>query len=175
MNIHQLNMQFNAEEDRILLRLSTTAGEEYRFHLTRRFVKKLWPVLMQLLETDFKVRAPEKAYAAKDMISFERERALSKADFSTEYRSKQEVVHPLGETYALLTKLNVAHHSEGGIKLAFFTSQGKGIEFGADSSFLHIFCDLLHKVVVKSEWDLFPESASVLRKTGQGSASKVLH
>ncbi len=50
MNIHQLQLAFDAAEDRLLFRLSTTAGEEFRVFLTRRFVKMLWPHLVRTMD-----------------------------------------------------------------------------------------------------------------------------
>ena len=41
MNIHQIQMAYDQRQDRILLRLSTREHTEFRFWLTRRFVKRL--------------------------------------------------------------------------------------------------------------------------------------
>ena len=40
--LHQMTMSFSAEDDRLLLRLSTRDMTEYQLWLTRRFVKVLW-------------------------------------------------------------------------------------------------------------------------------------
>ena len=49
MSIHQLQIAFDAVQDRLVLRVATTANEEIRAHLTRRFVREIWPHLMRVL------------------------------------------------------------------------------------------------------------------------------
>ncbi len=43
--LHQLTVKYVPTEDRLLLRIGTTAKTEYRLWLTRRFVAALWPSL----------------------------------------------------------------------------------------------------------------------------------
>ncbi|MEO5334425.1 MAG: hypothetical protein H7839_20615, partial [Magnetococcus sp. YQC-5] len=47
--LHQIQMAFSQEEDRLQLRIST-GTHEVRFWLTRRFVKLAWPILQQAIE-----------------------------------------------------------------------------------------------------------------------------
>ena len=49
LSIHQLQIAFDAVQDRLVLRVATTANEEIRAHLTRRFVREIWPHLMRVL------------------------------------------------------------------------------------------------------------------------------
>ncbi len=49
MQIHQIQIRHDETEDRLLLRLSTSDNHEFRFWLTRRFVKRLWAMLVQML------------------------------------------------------------------------------------------------------------------------------
>src|SRR5262245_38468956 len=48
MTIHQMQIRPDEQEDRLLLRLSTTDAAEFRFWLTRSFVKKLWGMLIKM-------------------------------------------------------------------------------------------------------------------------------
>ena len=50
MKLHQLKIDFNAEQDRLLMLVSTDDGAEVRMWITRRFVKLLWPLLVKLAE-----------------------------------------------------------------------------------------------------------------------------
>ena len=45
-------MSFMAENDRLLMRVSTTDKNEFHFLLTRRFVNILWPALMTVIEKE---------------------------------------------------------------------------------------------------------------------------
>ena len=58
-----MTMGFSAEDDRLLLRLSTRDRTEYRLWLTRRFVKVLWGALIQTLE-----KTPEASPQAKGPV-----------------------------------------------------------------------------------------------------------
>lgn len=50
--LHQITMSFLAEDDRLLMRVSTTDKNEFHFLLTRRFVNILWPALMTVIEKE---------------------------------------------------------------------------------------------------------------------------
>ncbi|MCP4104710.1 MAG: hypothetical protein GY749_04105 [Desulfobacteraceae bacterium] len=152
MNIHQFNIQFNPEEDRIVFRLNTVNREEFRFFFTRRFVKLLWPVLLKLLENDYKVRDPEKSHVAKDLLGFEHDSIVSKADFTRKY-SENVQNYPLGKDIILLTGIKVKQNQRGNV-LCFFASKNKGIEFQVDNTFLHTFCEILNNVVKNAGWDI---------------------
>jgi len=152
MNIHQFNMQFNPEEDRILFRLNTIHKEEFRFFFTRRFIKLLWSVLIQMLEHEYKIREPEKAYMARDLAEFEHESIISDANFHKEYSEKSETF-PIGKEFVLLTGIKVKQGPQGNI-LCLFGFNGKGIEFQVDNRFLHVFCELLKNVINKADWEL---------------------
>ena len=63
MNIHQLSISHDERQDRLLLRLNTLAGEEYRFWLTRRMVILILPALTQMLA---RLEAAQPGLAASD-------------------------------------------------------------------------------------------------------------
>ena len=46
MRLHQLKVDYDAEQDRLLMLVATSEGMELRLSLTRRFVKLLWPLLV---------------------------------------------------------------------------------------------------------------------------------
>jgi len=46
MRLHQLKVDYDAEQDRLLMLVATNEGVELRLSLTRRFVKLLWPLLV---------------------------------------------------------------------------------------------------------------------------------
>ena len=48
MQIHQLNIQYQADQDRVLARINTSAGTELRLWLTRRLTLGLLPILRRV-------------------------------------------------------------------------------------------------------------------------------
>ncbi len=152
MAIRQFNLRFDPEQDRILFRLNTIHREEFRFSLTRRYVRLLGPVLKGLLEEEFKNRNPENMHLAGDLVSFEHQGAVSQADFGQAFDERVQQ-YPLGEEYLLLTGARVKR-KEGGAFLCLHPSRGHGIELKANSHFLHIFVNLLKDAVGKADWGL---------------------
>jgi hypothetical protein len=174
MTIHQFNLQFHPEEDRLIFRLNTVNREEFRFFLTRRFVKILWPVLLQLLEKDYVAREPAKSHAVKELVEFEREKVLSQADFRQSYAGDIQK-YPLGKENILLTQIKVKQQGGGNI-LCLFPSQGQGVEFPVNNVFLHTFCKLLADAVSKAGWDMVLRFAESGKMQPHSSApGRVLH
>lgn len=152
MNIRQMNFQFQPEEDRIVLRMNTTTGEAFGFHLTRRFVKALWPVLRKLLAEELKRRAPEQAHAADSVLAFEQEKAVSQANFRAPYDESAQR-QPLGETPVLLSRIQVKTGGAGPI-LCLHPSRGAGIELPATPGLLHMVCKPLKDIAARADWNL---------------------
>ena len=86
MRLHQLKVDYDAEQDRLLMLVATSEGVELRLSLTRRFVKLLWPLLVKLAEeASPRIRTQANPEARKALLGLEHEHAVSKADFSKPY------------------------------------------------------------------------------------------
>ncbi len=86
-SLHQINLRFAPEQDRLVLRMRTLADEEVSLALTRRFVRALWPALLEALARDPQVTAhAPTAGARRAVMAFRHERAVGAADFSQPYR-----------------------------------------------------------------------------------------
>jgi hypothetical protein len=59
MKLHQLKVEYDAEQDRLIMLVATSEPVELRLALTRRFVKLLWPLLVKLAEEASRSRVPE--------------------------------------------------------------------------------------------------------------------
>ncbi|OQX04576.1 MAG: hypothetical protein BWK80_53460 [Desulfobacteraceae bacterium IS3] len=174
MNIYQFNLQFSPEEDRIVFKLNTFNKEEFRFYLTRRFVKVLWPVLQQLMSNDLRRREPEKSHVAQAVLEFEHEKVLSQTNFTQKY-SEEVTTYPLGEELILLFGIRVKQAPQGDI-LCLHNSAGKGIEFMVNNAFLHPFCKLLAENLIRAEWELnFPSAPQKAQTETVQPSPKVLH
>jgi hypothetical protein len=86
-SLHQINLRFAPEQDRLILRMRTVAGEEVSLALTRRFVRGLWPALLEALGRDPKVTAHAPTAGARQAVmAFRHESAVRAADFSKPYQ-----------------------------------------------------------------------------------------
>ena len=68
MQLNQVNIGYDPGQDRLLLRMSTSADVEYRLWLTRRVTKGLWPGLMQLVASSESVRRQAEPEAKQAVI-----------------------------------------------------------------------------------------------------------
>ncbi len=154
MRLHQLKVDYEAEQDRLLMQVATSEGVEVRLALTRRFVKLLWPLLVKLAEeASPRIRALANPEARKALLGLEHEHAVSKADFSKPYDAGSHAT-PLGEAPVLLSRIQTGHDRNGQPIVALHPSEGQGVTLTFDSVLLHSLCRLLQAAVKKSDWDM---------------------
>jgi len=156
MQIHQLQISFDPAEDRLRLRLTTTAGEEFRLFMTRRFLRLLWPELTKTAEASAAVKSPTPV-ARREVAAFEREKALAESDFKTPFQEPSAHAprrFPLGETPFVATRAQVTIERPGAYRLTLDPQVGRGIELGFDDRLMHSFCRLIESAVRGADWDL---------------------
>ena len=56
MQLRQLKLDFVPDQDRLLLRISTSEAKEVLLWLTRRCVKMMWPLLIRMVESSPRVQ-----------------------------------------------------------------------------------------------------------------------
>ena len=153
--LYQFRFEFNAEEDRVLFRLSTTAGEEYLLWFTRRYVRMLWKQLQETIARDPEVVRHATPHARKSVAAFRRESALSRTDFTRDYEAAGTVPsHPMGDAPVLVSRLRMTVNAKGVKVLHMSPRGGKEINVTLTEELLHSFCHLLAQVVGKAGWDL---------------------
>jgi hypothetical protein len=154
MRLHQLKVDYDAEQDRLLMQVATSEGVEVRMHLTRRFIKLLWPLLVKLAEeASPRIRTQANPEARKALLGLEHDNAVQKADFSKPYDASN-LATPLGSTPILLARIQTGHDRNGQPVVALHPSEGQGITLTFDSVLLHSVCRLLQAAVKKSDWDM---------------------
>ena len=157
MKIHQIQIRHDEAEDRLLLRLSTTDNAEFRFWLTRRFVKRLWGMLVQMLEWDQAVRQQVNPETRRTVLDIQHEGYSQQANYAKKFEeSSQEIPRtlPLGEAPAVLAKAKGKKGEKGVQMLSLHPQQGQGIDMTLDTKLLHIFSRLLRQAVAKTDWDM---------------------
>ena len=154
MRLHQIKIDYVAEQDRLLMQLATSNEQEVRMWLTRRFVKLLWPLMVKLAEeASPRIRTQADPEARKALLSLEHEEAMARADFSKPYDDSVRAM-PLGEEPLLLARIQTAHDSSGQPVVAMHPAEGQGVTLTFDSVLLHSLCRLLQAAVAKSDWDM---------------------
>ena len=166
MQIHQLNIQYQADQDRVLARINTNAGTELRLWLTRRMTLGLLPVLRKVeneqLEKSLAAQPDEElGMTAKDpkvreMLSeFKKERTLQQADFKTPYKGpepRQTAEQPLLVVEVQITPLP---NFSARIKFAALpadNTQRREIKMELDQKMMLGLVHLLDKAFSDSRW-----------------------
>lgn len=165
MNIHQLSVNYVQEQDRILVRINTTNGDELRLWFTRRLTLSLWPLLNKIV-ADFTAREESKKAPvvaqdddAKRMLAdFKKEENIQKADFKTPFR-EQPAALPLGVEPLLVTEINVSPLPSGQLQLAFAeklpgVQNPRGFQMALEQQLVHGFLHLIDKAIGTSQWNV---------------------
>jgi hypothetical protein len=151
--LNQLQLRFEPNEDRLLLRVNTTDRREFRFWVTRRYAKLLWSALATTLGTGERARAAVDAQARQAIFAFEHERALQQANFARPFDDEPQQL-PLGETPMLLNRLQMRTLKDGRRLLGLHPAKGRGVELSVSPDLLHGFTRLLTDAVTRAHWDL---------------------
>ena len=151
--IAQVQITFVAAEDRLLMRFSTNKQEEFRFWLTRRFVRFLRPHLDRSLTQRPAIATQANPVAKQELLKFEQQRAVQNSDFKTPYQPRARNL-PLGETPVLLTKFQLRPHDNGNITLAIGPEQGQGIDLALTPDLVHSIAALLDQAIAGADWSL---------------------
>lgn len=175
MRLQQINVEYSAEQDRLLMRIGTSEGSEMRLSLTRRYVKLLWPLLVRLAEeASPRIRTQANPDARKALLGLEHEQALSRADFSKPYVQEPRLT-PLGEAPLLLARIQTGRDRNGQPVLALHPAEGQGVTLTFDAVLLHSVCRLLQSAVQKSDWDMELKLPGTGEQVHEESDSRVIN
>ena len=169
--LDQIQITFVAAEDRLLLRMSTQNDEEFRFWLTRRFVKALRPKLGQTLSQQPRIQVQSNTEAKRELLNFQHEQAVQASDFKTPYKNEQKSL-PLGEQPVMLTRFQLRPQADGRVTLTVGPEQGNGIDLALNPHLVHSLIALLDNALKTAEWNLAESATSAdEKKRAAGSAT----
>ncbi|MDA1091063.1 MAG: hypothetical protein O3A85_12220 [Proteobacteria bacterium] len=150
--LHQITMSYLAEDDRLLMRVSTTDKSEFHFLLTRRFVKVLWPALMTVIEKeDAGTKQNLMPAARKAVAAMKHQEAIEESDFT---QAHEEDAKTLTAAPLLVTGGSVHPGKKGVTGLVFKTKAKAEIKISLDKNLLHALCRLLIETTMKAGWNL---------------------
>jgi hypothetical protein len=167
--LHQMQMSYVAEEDRILWRINTTDGAEVRFWVTRRYLALLWRVV-----SDIKAQADQAKHQGRiappihptppippiipSPLSGSTPVPLTAdADFAPAFEEASKL--PLGEHPALLVHVGVRTGPQQQALLCVQPQGQQGVEVALNEKILNGLCVLIVHTVAQIGWrlDLIPD------------------
>ena len=165
MNIHQLSVNHDERQDRLLLHLHTQDQQEFRFWLTRRMTLRLVPAIEQ---SAVRLEATQPGVAATDVPSqnllteLKRDAFLKKADFSTPFESRA-TQWPLGAEPLLITDAHLTIKPSGALEISFEDksdpAQARACQLNLQVSLVHGMVHLIQQASEKAEWGALGRSA----------------
>jgi len=165
MNIHQLSVSHDERQDRLLLRLNTQDGQEFRFWLTRRMASRLLPAMDQSV---VRLEATQPGMAATDAASqhmlaeFKRDAFLKTADFSTPYTAAPRLL-PLGDEPLLVTDAQLSLQPHGALQIIFQKKTGEAsqsCQLHLQAPLVHGMIHLMRQSIAQADWGLRPQDAA---------------
>lgn len=162
MHLHQIQVTYQPEEDRILCRASFKdedgSFQELRAWLTRRMTSAFWAGIVDSLEKQVALDKPQASHASAEIVGMEHhasvEEARNSGGFGRAYQADEIATFPLGETPILVSTVNFTLHAGQPIRVNMTPSTGNGFEIAFSQPILHSFCSLLRDAVRKAEWGI---------------------
>lgn len=151
--ISQIQIKYIAAEDRLLLRVSSSDDREFRFWMTRRFIKMIWPALGNALKQSSRIQTQSSPAAKRELLAFEHHQAVSDSDFTTPYRDTPKTL-PLGNAPIVLAKMQLRRKDDGSTVMSLGPERGTGIDLALDTAVLHSLTELISNGARIAGWDL---------------------
>lgn len=168
MNIHQMQISYSHQEDRLILRINSKENEEMRLFLTRRIVTSFWDILNQTIEHSLQQQpalndmdnasanlGSESAYQKMQQQmqqQIHHQDIINENDYATPFNDGNKF--PMGETPTLVENITIHAYEDGNIKLIFASNTDKNIDLNLNQTLLHSLSDLLSKVIPSTEWNI---------------------
>ena len=147
MSIKQFNATYIQQEDRLLFRLNTVEGTEFRLWLTRLISLNLLSTVRQIIQKDLeKKHNPQVAQVIQE---FQEEKIKRTANFQDPYVQASKL--PLGGDPILVVGFNLAH-KEGQFAVNFKLHGGKSLNIKLPSQAIQSLLSLLEQMEAKAQW-----------------------
>ena len=170
--LHQLTLTYSAEQDRLMLRISTKAQSEYQLWLTRRFVRAIWKGLVKTIESDPTLSKSLMPKVRLALMAIEHQKSIKDSDFSQKHASNNVNLTPkIPRRVSSKYPVDNGSHNSGAVALLVTGAQVKpiknnltsiklkteantAIDFSLNKKLLHALCHLMVTSTQKAGWDL---------------------
>jgi len=163
MQIRQIQIANDSIQDRLLLRIGTQAGEEFRVFITRRFLHELWPHLATMLAVH--LQQPPATVPEADMPL--------PADFSQPFAADNPVF-PLGANPILASEATLDAGGKDSARLTLREARERHLTLDLNGELLQALCAMLRAASEQADWALTLEYQPVANQP-LSSPSSLLH
>jgi hypothetical protein len=143
MQIRQIQVACDAFQDRLTLRISTQANEEFRVWFTRRYLRELWPLLSRMLAGHL---APGPQLAGQQ--------SNNEAPTFSQPFNEDNPVYPLGAAPLLASEATLEAVGEGLARLTFREGRERSFNLSLTADLLQSLCAMLRASAEQAGWNL---------------------
>ena len=172
-SIHQIQVKYHPEADRILLQVRTQQAELYQVWLTRRMALRFWPHFHPAVNSAASAGVSSDAVVspqAREMLAqVARERPLPSADFKTQFNAEGTQT-PLGPEPVLATEISLRPNPQGGVVLLWREGQGRSLTLQIAEELSLALMRLLEAALQASQWGVLSAAPASEALPGESSA-----
>ena len=170
MGIRQLNGTYLPAEDRIVLRVSTDAGEEFRFWLTRPVTTKLLAAIRTIAARTVAQKFPPQV--AQTVNEFEQQAVQAQTRLDDQF--VPGATFPLGELPALVVQFSLAP-VDSGVSLDLGLPNGANVNLRFTQQLLQQVGVLIDRIQHNAGWQIAPAAAPAPPSVAAGDDKKLMH
>ena len=142
--LHQINVTYYGKEDRLLLRVTTKKGDEYRIWLTRRFTGLVFNVLNAEMDKFGGISTIRTSQQTRQMFK--------SGVFDKSFEKETTTGFPLGEKGFLAFGIKSSSTPQGELLLEILPEKGAGVTITLNKSLLYMMHNLLSQGLIKAGW-----------------------
>jgi hypothetical protein len=162
--IQQLNLGYNAEQDRLLLRVGLADNSELLVWLTYRISKQLWQLLNGETHlptaTSIQVETPPQQALEQFKHEMQVAETLQKMDFATEYQPRKEVVN---DGAMLAISLMLINYEQKPPTLEIPCLEGITVRMNLTQELILALCSMLQLSAKEAAWDIGTPASTQVR------------
>lgn len=143
MQIRQIQVACDVVQDRLTLRVSTQANEEFRVWFTRRYLRELWPLLSRMLA----------GHLAPSALAPGKQPNHEAPTFGQTFNDDNPV-YPLGAKPLLASEATLEAVGEGLARLSFREGRERSFNLSLNADLLQSLCSMLRASAEQAGWNL---------------------
>lgn len=176
--IQQINLGYNVEQDRLLLRVGLADNSELRVWLTYRIAKRIWQLLNGEAHIPIATSIQPEEMPERAVEQFKQEaqvaETLQNMDFATEYEPREEVVN---DGTMLATSALLISGGQNPPMLEMPCLEGITVRMNLTQELILALCNMLQLICKEAAWDIGSTTQTPVRMSLMADANvkKVLH
>lgn len=148
--VQQIQLSFNAEQDRLVLTITTSDFNEFRFWLTRRVCIGFWQMLQKLQGMMLKDEEDQRVERQESAKQIHKETAKPEvAKYATRVTQT-----PLGNEPLVLFKFSARADEQDYVYFHLEDPKGVGIDFAGEGFLVTVLSQLMVKAIAQADWGL---------------------